>query len=353
MFRGSVLRNCDWKFGFVCALLLSASNSVAQENDLFDESAVEIERAANRDEMKRVYDAARAESTNPPATSSRGMVTQSPAMRKANERIDAALDQPLKTPLDFIEIPLNQILMRISDDYNIPIVFDLQALEALAISVETDVTTTLREVSLRTAFEIMLRQVEDLTYMVDNEVLLITSEDEAMQRLEVRVYRVDDLIWVPSTGELDFDSLIDILVSSVEHDSWMENGTGDGEVQPYSPGMLVITQTRRIHQQIETLFSTMREVKAAIEADRPVAAEEPSNAVRTKAFRIQNVWGDDPEQGREVLHEAIAISVGWEQENIDEDDTFLAVLPDRVIARHIPAVLRQVEGTLKQLDYIK
>ncbi len=35
----------------------------------------------------------------------------------------------------------------------------------------------------------------------------------------------------------DFDSLIDLIQSSVAFDSWMENGTGDGEIQPFPTGV--------------------------------------------------------------------------------------------------------------------
>ena len=37
----------------------------------------------------------------------------------------------------------------------------------------------------------------------------------------------------------DFDSLIDLIQSTVEADSWMENGTGDGEIQPFPTGVYV------------------------------------------------------------------------------------------------------------------
>lgn len=37
----------------------------------------------------------------------------------------------------------------------------------------------------------------------------------------------------------DFDSLIDLIQSTVEADTWMENGTGDGEVQPFPTGVYI------------------------------------------------------------------------------------------------------------------
>jgi hypothetical protein len=35
----------------------------------------------------------------------------------------------------------------------------------------------------------------------------------------------------------DFDSLVDLIVSTVEYDTWMENGSGEGEIQPFPTGV--------------------------------------------------------------------------------------------------------------------
>jgi hypothetical protein len=37
----------------------------------------------------------------------------------------------------------------------------------------------------------------------------------------------------------DFDSLIDLITSTVEADSWEENGTGEGEIQPFPTGVWI------------------------------------------------------------------------------------------------------------------
>lgn len=60
----------------------------------------------------------------------------------------------------------------------------------------------------------------------------------------------------------DFDSLIDLIVSTVEHDSWMENGTGEGEIQPFPTNLsLVISQTQRVHEQITDLLEQLRRLQ--------------------------------------------------------------------------------------------
>jgi general secretion pathway protein D len=60
----------------------------------------------------------------------------------------------------------------------------------------------------------------------------------------------------------DFDSLIDLIVSTVEHDSWMENGTGEGEIQPFPTNLsLVISQTQRVHEQVADLLEQLRRLQ--------------------------------------------------------------------------------------------
>jgi hypothetical protein len=79
------------------------------------------------------------------------------------------------------------------------------------------------------------------------------------------VYPVGDLITPldePDSAELrqqGFDRLIDLIVSTIEHDSWAEHGTGEGKIQPFGAQQsLVIAQTRRVHEQISDLLKQLR-----------------------------------------------------------------------------------------------
>ena len=191
---------------------------------------------------------------------------------EAERRIERVLDQPLKVSLNFVQTPLRDVMAALSEEYEIPIQFDNPALDAVASSPDVEVTMNIANVTLRSALELMLKNTggEALTYVVDKEVLLITTAEEAEKRLEVRVYRVDDLY--PPKGEPHqgsgaacFDSLIDVLTTCVEHPSWAENGTGEGQISALTPGILVVSQTRQVQQQIATLLDAMRNVKEEID----------------------------------------------------------------------------------------
>ena len=190
--------------------------------------------------------------------------------------INGVLDSKLKSPIQFDAEFLSDVLARIADEYDLPIVFDHAALDEVAISIETEVTLPqLQKMSLRSALKHMFRQpgLEDLTFIIEEEVLLITTEDRANESLRVVIYRVDDfeLAEVPNGGggggfvKSNFSPLIEVITTCIEHDSWQSTGEGEGAIHLAKPGMLVIAQTHKVHTQIEAFLDQLREVKTDIE----------------------------------------------------------------------------------------
>jgi general secretion pathway protein D len=53
-----------------------------------------------------------------------------------------------------------------------------------------------------------------------------------------------------------------LIVSTIEHDSWMENGTGEGEIMPFPNNLsLVVSQTQAVHEQIADLLEQLRRLQ--------------------------------------------------------------------------------------------
>lgn len=126
------------------------------------------------------------------------------AQSKAEERILSALRSPLKRRLSYEPEQLDIIMDEIEEDYGIPIVFNKAALDEVAISPEAEVSIDLDNVSLRSALNIMFKEpgLEDLTYVIDDEVLQITTKDDADATLKVKVYPVADLVLPVETPPL-------------------------------------------------------------------------------------------------------------------------------------------------------
>lgn len=106
-------------------------------------------------------------------------------------RILQALDR--ETSFDYLDQPLKDVIDDISYTHEIPIVLDTKALEGFGIDTGTPITRTLKGISLRSALRLMLNELE-LTYVIKDEVLQITTPDEAEAQLITKVYPVGDLV---------------------------------------------------------------------------------------------------------------------------------------------------------------
>lgn len=274
-------------------------------------------------------------------------------VNEAQQRIEAALRAPLRSPLDFVETPLSTVVRAIAEEYEIPFMFDTNALESIAQSPDVEVSITISNVSVRSALDLLMKGLNDVTYVIDHEVLMITSEDEAQMRLEVRVYRVDDLIAFEPVeallaSEADYERLVEIVVASVDNESWVRNGTGEGEIHAFAPGMLVVSQTRRVHEQVGKLLATLRSIKADVQADASGALD--SSALVTRGIPIT------PEVAKSsfaqnAIRNTLMRSVDWDEQSSElANQVSLTVLPTRILVRHRPAIVRKVANAVQDLE---
>ncbi len=109
----------------------------------------------------------------------------------AEQKIRRALDT--ETELSYIDTPLESVVSDLREQYKLPILLDETALEELGIPTDSTVTFEMQGITLRSALRLMLRNLE-LTYIIRDEVLLITTPEEAETELTVKVYPVADLV---------------------------------------------------------------------------------------------------------------------------------------------------------------
>ena len=119
---------------------------------------------------------------------------------KAEENIAAQLDK--QTEIAFTDTPLTDVVTFLSDYHNIPIIIDNEALQEEGIAPDTAVTRTLTGVKLRSALKIILQPLQ-LSYVIEDEVMKITTAAKEKERLQTRVYPVGDLvvILIPGGGQ--------------------------------------------------------------------------------------------------------------------------------------------------------
>jgi hypothetical protein len=79
----------------------------------------------------------------------------------------------------------------------------------------------------------------------------------------------------------DLTPLIDIIISCVCTDTWAKNGGGQAEIRAYKPGLVVISQTRLVHEEIRNLLTALDEMRNG----RPAEASEARRPANTVAPR--------------------------------------------------------------------
>jgi hypothetical protein len=191
-------------------------------------------------------------------------------------KIRKVLREPLREGgLEFQDTALSEVVDFLRSEYGIEIQLDLESLKQIERSPEDPISANLRNISVGSALRLMLRQL-NLTYFISDEVLMICAEEEALTRLVVAVYPVGDILAIKEghesvvdengdknnkPGVEDIDGLIDVIISTVASDSWVENGGPEAEIRSIQPGLLVVSQTPDVHEQIRHLLAALRQAK--------------------------------------------------------------------------------------------
>jgi general secretion pathway protein D len=125
-----------------------------------------------------------------------------PRLGEKEATIEAALAQ--QTVFDFTDKPLSEVIQFVQRKHEIQVQLDTKALADAGVGTDTTITCNVRDVKLSSALELLLGPL-DLTHVVRNEVLAITTKSEAEGILSTKVYPVADLITpsddVPVTGD--------------------------------------------------------------------------------------------------------------------------------------------------------
>ena len=90
--------------------------------------------------------------------------------------------------------PLGEVIDELSAVTGVPMVLDMRALNAVRVTTDTPVTLQLPgSIKLKSALNLILNSLE-LTYVIENDVLSITSLEAKRSKVYPRTYRVTDLV---------------------------------------------------------------------------------------------------------------------------------------------------------------
>jgi Flp pilus assembly secretin CpaC len=159
-------------------------------DDMGDRDAVDNDLSFTRDEKRRKIIQGR-----------KSLEGVSPQRTSPEERnIERKLTAPIS--LSCANQPLREVIEYIRGDQGINIFIDEPALADKGIQLDAPVTIKLDNISLKSALKLLLDLVH-LTYVVADDVLKITTEDQARGKLKQMVFPVGDLvIAVENFGEV-------------------------------------------------------------------------------------------------------------------------------------------------------
>jgi hypothetical protein len=226
------------------------------------------------------------------------------------DKAQAKIKQKLLTKIDLAcpEAELGRIVEALGEKLEITILFDPIGIEEAGVTRDQILSHQLRGITAKSALKIILEPL-NLQTIFENEALVITSKEKACARLHTHVYACRDLLeLIPKTyvrnqlfGSFsrggggfgtgaapdnavspaespeqtppesktsvpttplekiyDADRLADLVMGTIEPDSWLDNG-GKGSIESFGD-MLIVSQTEDVHEQIEKLLAAMREV---------------------------------------------------------------------------------------------
>ena len=124
--------------------------------------------------------------------------------KRAVEPVDGGpptVQEVLARPVtvEFIDTPLADVLSFLSDTAKVQFYVKSKRLEESGVALDIPITLRLTDVRLGTVLDLLLEQI-DLTYVDRDELLIITSRDDAEATMEVRVYDCRDLLAIKSSG---------------------------------------------------------------------------------------------------------------------------------------------------------
>ncbi|MBX3449603.1 MAG: hypothetical protein KF777_08600 [Planctomycetaceae bacterium] len=197
------------------------------------------------------------------------------------EQVQAFFKHPIT--VKFVETPLVEALAALSKIIGSDIQIDELSLEDNGISLDTPITFSLRDKPLHVVLDTLLPPL-DLTCVVANAELLVTTTAEAEELMTLALYDVRDLCLSNKTSR----QLLE-MIQGTTNGEWKDiDGVGGG-VAFARPGILLVQQTSPMHDQVFSLIEQLRTLRGQAQ---PVGERPWERAVETRFYRVTSAAAD-------------------------------------------------------------
>ena len=213
----------------------------------------------------------------------------------------------LLPPVRYDGLALSDVIEDLRDSSVSNIFVNWPALQAAGVRRDVPVTLVLGRQTLRDRLVAVLRAVGGdhvvLDATVDADVISVSTADDLSKNVLTRVYDVRRLVRREHPKE-DVAAVIR-RVRGIDPMSWRAVGGSVGDVKELS-GQLIVTHTRRVHDQIEEILAEFPPVGAASPGPpvpRALSRPAPSLPVRRPRIAGSAAPTSQPEVGR-ASHDA-------------------------------------------------
>lgn len=272
-------------------------------------------------------------------------------VQPTREAIQTKLDET-RISFKVVDRPLEEVTALLAEKYDLRIRIDERALDDVGLTTDSPVILQVENIRLQALFQLMLESLY-LTYRIDRHGLEITTSDAAKADMgPPRFYPVGDLVY-DNQHELDADSLIKLIYSTLQPKSWDDLG-GPGTLTFYGDG-LVVSQTDAIHRQLGQFLRGLRMARQRKQDDplEPITVEYIPSEFEAVIQRVREREIDLPEAEYPLNELAEAIATATELTVWLKD----RALDDIGVATDVPitgswknASVEQVLADLKQAN---
>lgn len=180
------------------------------------------------------------------------------------ESLPAAMTRPIGRPVEFVEMPLAEVVSFLRDATQVPVWLNVQAIELEGVDRKTPISLTLpAEVSTERVLELVVRSAgggfASLDYGWKDGVLVISTAEELARHVETVSIDIRPLIVIaeiPEAREEEIEQIIELITETVHSDTWKDNGGEVGSIRELN-GRLVITAPQQVLRDIVDLLEKL------------------------------------------------------------------------------------------------
>jgi hypothetical protein len=181
-----------------------------------------------------------------------------------------------------------------------------------------------------------------LSYVLNDDALVITSADAAKRKTETVVYCVGDLVpdGPPDKQAAAYASLIGMLTGVVEPKSWSANG-GTGRILAFPPcKAIVVNQTQAIHRELAAVFDPLHDL-----AFTGSSFEEPV----VFCYRMPPGLRSSGPEGRRITEAQLIDKIQKTAPNSWDTNKYVKLVDRTIVVRQTIPVHEQIQHLLDAL----